>query len=432
MKVVLLGTGAADGVPQPFCRCPGCTAARRTGLRRGPTSALVDGRLLIDAPPGIGGAAAAAGVDLVDVDTIAITHAHPDHWDPSLLLYRSWQTDRPLRLIGPAQVLAAVRAWLAPDAAVELVEAIPGRAIDVNEDGMRLTVLPSTHGGREVDAGADTGEAVDQIAAEAVLFDVRDPSGALLYGCDTGLPDARLLTAVTDARYDLALLDFTFGVAGPTTSGHLDHHTFPQALAELRSVGALTDATDVVAVHLSHHQPAPDELAAALHGWGARAVPDGTVLTAGVGAVDAAHAAEADAGSLTLITGGVRSGKSRFAESQARSSGCDITYLATGRVPDNDDEDDEDWRRRVDQHRARRPAHWRTVETVDLVAALLYQTGQQRSGGHGQRPGVIIDCLGSWVAQVLDQAAGWDDADLATKGGSGGGRRAGRGARRTA
>ena len=48
MEVVLLGTGAADGWPNPFCRCGSCGGARRLGVVRGQTSALVDDELLID------------------------------------------------------------------------------------------------------------------------------------------------------------------------------------------------------------------------------------------------------------------------------------------------------------------------------------------------------------------------------------------------
>ena len=61
MIVQLLGTGSADGWPNPFCRCPSCTSERTAGRTRCPTAALVDGCLLLDAGPT---AAAAAGVSV--------------------------------------------------------------------------------------------------------------------------------------------------------------------------------------------------------------------------------------------------------------------------------------------------------------------------------------------------------------------------------
>lgn len=61
----------------------------------------------------------------------------------------------------------------------------------------------------------------------------------------------------------------------------------------------------------------------------------------------------------TLVTGGIRSGKSALAENLL---GADATYVAT--APGRDD--DPDWAARIRDHRARRPASWRTVETSDL------------------------------------------------------------------
>lgn len=45
MEITLLGTGAADGWPNPFCRCASCSWAREAAVVRTPTCLLVDGRL---------------------------------------------------------------------------------------------------------------------------------------------------------------------------------------------------------------------------------------------------------------------------------------------------------------------------------------------------------------------------------------------------
>ena len=67
-----------------------------------------------------------------------------------------------------------------------------------------------------------------------------------------------------------------------------------------------------------------------------------------------------------LVTGGVRSGKSRHAESLVGTG--PVTYVAPGPVPEDDDAD---WAARVAAHRERRPAAWRTLETHDLAGALV-------------------------------------------------------------
>ncbi len=65
-------------------------------------------------------------------------------------------------------------------------------------------------------------------------------------------------------------------------TGHQAPHpaTFPDQLRRLRAAGAVTEDTDVVAVHLSHHNP-PPVLARRHTQHGARAVPDGTTVAVG-------------------------------------------------------------------------------------------------------------------------------------------------------
>lgn len=96
----------------------------------------------------------------------------------------------------------------------------------------------------------------------------------------------------------------------------------------------------------------------------------------------------------TLITGGVRSGKSRLAESLLAAAPT-VTYLAPGPVPDR--ELDPEWADRIDGHRERRPAHWVTVETADLATGITAAPGA-----------VLIDCLGTWVTAVVDGLGSWD------------------------
>ncbi|TEX50181.1 MAG: cobalamin biosynthesis protein CobU, partial [Actinomycetales bacterium mxb001] len=61
MEVLLLGTGAADGWPSPFCACLSCADARTRGDVRLPTAALLGNHVLIDAGPAVPGAVARAG-----------------------------------------------------------------------------------------------------------------------------------------------------------------------------------------------------------------------------------------------------------------------------------------------------------------------------------------------------------------------------------
>ena len=94
-----------------------------------------------------------------------------------------------------------------------------------------------------------------------------------------------------------------------------------------------------------------------------------------------------------LVTGGVRSGKSRHAEGLLADAGR-VTYVAPGRPADGSDPD---WDARVAAHRARRSPDWQTVETADLTSALAAADGP-----------VLVDCLSTWVVALVDDAGLWE------------------------
>jgi adenosylcobinamide kinase/adenosylcobinamide-phosphate guanylyltransferase len=95
-----------------------------------------------------------------------------------------------------------------------------------------------------------------------------------------------------------------------------------------------------------------------------------------------------------LVTGGVRSGKSRHAEALLAGRD-DVVYVAPG--PTSAEDSDPDWAARIAAHRQRRPAGWVTCETRDLAAALTSPAGP-----------VLVDSLGTWVNGVLDEESAWD------------------------
>lgn len=98
----------------------------------------------------------------------------------------------------------------------------------------------------------------------------------------------------------------------------------------------------------------------------------------------------------TLVLGGIRSGKSRWAEN-AIAGNAAVCYLATGAAPGTDP----DWAHRVARHRDRRPSGWSTVETADVATHLR------------SRPDIatLVDDLGGWLTAALDRR-GWDDGSI--------------------
>ena len=95
-----------------------------------------------------------------------------------------------------------------------------------------------------------------------------------------------------------------------------------------------------------------------------------------------------------LVTGGVRSGKSRYAEALL-DAGASALYLTPGYPADP--AVDAEWAARVAAHQARRPAGWRTVETLALAERIATADAP-----------VLVDCLGTWLTRLLDQWQAWE------------------------
>jgi len=89
--------------------------------------------------------------------------------------------------------------------------------------------------------------------------------------------------------------------------------------------------------------------------------------------------------SLTVVIGGIRSGKSAHAERLALASGRAIVYVATA------DGSDPGMAERIRRHLERRPRGWITVQAGDELSSAL---------GEG---GSLIDGLGTWIAGVVER-----------------------------
>ena len=123
----------------------------------------------------------------------------------------------------------------------------------------------------------------------------------------------------------------------------------------------------------------------------------GATTGAGQAARSFTSPASGRAGRRVLVLGGARSGKSATAEAMLAGDGP-VDYVATGTPPGSGDAE---WDTRVAEHKQRRPPHWRTVETLALTDVLA---------APGPAP-VLVDCLTTWLARVMDDCGAWDDAD---------------------
>lgn len=93
---------------------------------------------------------------------------------------------------------------------------------------------------------------------------------------------------------------------------------------------------------------------------------------------------------LTFITGGVRSGKSRFAEKLAEKNGSTVLYVATGVATF-----DQEMETRIVSHQIRRPNHWGLLE----VPYHFYRETEVYS----DYDVILVDCISTWITNQMMQ-----------------------------
>ncbi|GHB09040.1 bifunctional adenosylcobinamide kinase/adenosylcobinamide-phosphate guanylyltransferase [Modicisalibacter luteus] len=98
---------------------------------------------------------------------------------------------------------------------------------------------------------------------------------------------------------------------------------------------------------------------------------------------------------IAFVSGGARSGKSRYAESLARTwqaeAGGELYYLATAEAASH--LADTEMARRIARHRHERGEDWTTLEEPVSLDVAIEKVADQGT--------VLLDCLTLWASQVL-------------------------------
>jgi len=91
---------------------------------------------------------------------------------------------------------------------------------------------------------------------------------------------------------------------------------------------------------------------------------------------------------LTLILGGARSGKSRYAETLIEATRLEPYYIATAEALDGEMKD------RIAKHRERRGTHWQTIEEPLALTETLRQVNAEGRA-------LLVDCLTLWLTNLM-------------------------------
>lgn len=251
-----LGTGAGEGVPNPFCTCRICKNARKEKGKeiRMRSSFLLSDKILIDMGADFFAQSLIYDVDFSNLEHVLFTHMHDDHINYTAIWERfvraQGREGKPLTMyfVGDAYkfmtdfylvspLTDGREAYLMPDNIVI-------KRLELNQEykigGFRVTPVKAAHSTSFEKNGCN--------------FLIENEQGKLYYALDSGYFTEEAFDALVDARLNTLICECTF----PTTeeivdagSGHMDIQMCIKNLDRLYAEGAITEETKVYLSHIS-------------------------------------------------------------------------------------------------------------------------------------------------------------------------------------
>ena len=257
MKLVFLGTAAAEGIPGLWCGCAICREARKRGGKdiRRRCSYLIDDDTMVDFGPDSFDQMRMANIDLCRLKRIIFTHPHEDHMSPVQFLYRrapGFCTDVPdykLDVLGSRLALRElVRGIVSCNSpsldAVNLADYLRLNPITVKEGewaksgDVEVLPVPASHAP----------------GLGAMIYVIRRNGKTLLIANDTGWLTDEAWRMLDGIRLDAAVIECTIAFRNPDADkNHQGFNTtvrFRERLIDLRCLEA---ETPVYVTHFSHN-----------------------------------------------------------------------------------------------------------------------------------------------------------------------------------
>jgi phosphoribosyl 1,2-cyclic phosphate phosphodiesterase len=262
MEVLFLGTGAAEGIPAVYCRCPYCARVRERGGRdlRTRSALRIGERYQIDFNADTASQIQQEKLDLFALEHILITHTHDDHFQFEEIVKKS------LALVkneNPLHVYLSVPAKLYFDSIVHVFTA----QLEDEADEATFWACYPVHalqfferysiGELEVETvkGSHAAEGEKQYSLNYLI---RLPDGRrLLYAVDTGYYLEETWKFLRGRHVEILIMDCT--EAGRTQGeerpfAHHNGRSFLGTLERMRSIGFIDGDTRIFATHIQPHQ----------------------------------------------------------------------------------------------------------------------------------------------------------------------------------
>lgn len=268
MKIMFLGTAAAEGWPGVFCSCEYCKKARELGGKniRTRASILIEDDILVDIPQDTYMHSLEYKIDLSQIRHLFITHSHQDHFYPEELRMRAepfahLPDDAILNIYGNSRVIKKIEDCVDIERTkIRLYTIHPFETLE--REGFILTALSADHATQE----------------EALLYLINIKGKTIFYGHDSGWYPKETWEYLSRIHIDAAIFDTTFGKSNHY-KGHMGIPAIISAKDLLEKFGSIDTKSICIATHFSHNGTLlHEELENELNKYGFIVAYDGMIL----------------------------------------------------------------------------------------------------------------------------------------------------------
>lgn len=250
MRLMFLGTAAAEGVPAVFCNCQTCQNAKIKGGKniRTRSQILIDDDTLFDFPMDTYMHMLSYSLDLSKVARVLITHSHMDHCYPQEFCMRGGpfaknMTADKVEVYGNDKVCEIFKNDTAREIRPAVEQGIELKILhpydEVKSGDMRIIALPASH----------------TVGEECLVYYLeRNGVGVLLLN-DTGVLDRDVYLRLASMRVNVkaVALDCTYGAIRHGAGRHMGLYDIVDQKSLMAQTGVITSDAVVIATHLSHN-----------------------------------------------------------------------------------------------------------------------------------------------------------------------------------
>jgi len=268
MKILFLGTAAAEGWPALFCRCEDCRRARKLGGKniRTRASLQLGSQYKVDFPPDSYFQMLKYGLFYADLEHLFITHTHQDHLYALDLRMRefpfSFITLKKLHIYGSESVYQEIKETIKDLGKCKLALRVVEPFENFKAGELEVTPILANHDPKQI----------------CLNYIFRLNNKTILQAFDTGWYSEQTWKKLADYFFDIVIMDCTSG--GIEKNIHPRNHLGVKSLIEvkkrMKKMGILSSNCFFIATHFSHGgKLMHHELKEKLNPWGITVAYDG-------------------------------------------------------------------------------------------------------------------------------------------------------------